>query len=237
MVKLWQELRKIEKNGICWLCEQPAVLQFGLCEYCFIDLPRLPPRCCGDLASQLQAEQTEISACRLWCAALSYENPVTRWVQQYKYSHQPALADCFAPLMAAQVVSLYRQEKIYLPDALVPVPLGNLRWYKRGYNQAAVLAEKLGTILGIPVIYSVRRRSTRASHRLSAKERKANVSGAFRCIERPGYKRLAIIDDVITSGATVNAVAAALKAQQPCLIDAWAFAYTPKKHEKEVNES
>lgn len=233
MVKLWHELRKIEKSGICWLCEQPAVLQFGVCEYCFADLPRLPPRCCGDLVVQLNYDQKPISACRLWCAALSYENPVTRWVQQYKYSHQPALADCFAPLLAAQAVSLYRQEKIYLPDALVPVPLGNLRWYKRGYNQAGVLAEKLGELLGIPVIYPMRRRSTRASHRLTAAERKTNVSGAFRCIEKPGYARLAIIDDVITSGATVNAVAAALKQQRPCLVDAWALAYTPKRTELE----
>ena len=230
MVKLWRALcKKLPTAGVCWLCELPAELSFGICEHCFADLPRLPPRCCGDLQAQLQQDHQAASPCRLWCAALSYEAPVTRWLQQYKYSHQPALVNSFAPLLAAQVVSLYRQEKIFLPDALVVVPLGTRRWFKRGYNQAALLAEEVGRLLGIPIIYPLRRGATKASHALGKAERQANLAGAFRCVQRPTYSRLAIVDDVITSGATVNAIAMALQQQRPCLVDAWAVAYTPKK--------
>ena len=228
MVERWQLWRKAFCPQICWLCELPNSLQFGLCEHCWQDLPRLPPRCCAGLMAQFQQQAVTASPCRLWCAALSYEAPVTRWLQAYKYNHQPGLVQYFAPLIAAQVVTLYRQQHLYLPDALVAVPLGHSRWLKRGYNQAALLAEAVGQLLGIPVIYPLRRRATRASHRLNKAERQKNLANAFYCTAQLPYRRLAIVDDVITSGATVNAIASLLQAQQPCLVDAWALAYTPK---------
>ncbi|TRW48991.1 ComF family protein [Aliidiomarina halalkaliphila] len=216
----WRALRKV---GACWLCRQYQELDHGLCSVCLEDLPRLPPRNCQPAIATSEAAQ----ACRMWIAALSYEAPVDRWFQAYKYGHQPLLANAFGQLLAAQVIATYRAQKIYLPEAIVPVPLSTARWFKRGYNQAQLLAQAVGELLDIPVLFPLRRRYTRESTRLHAKDRVRNLCQAFYCKEPLAVQRVALIDDVITSGATMNAAARALTTEGRVLIDGWAFAYTP----------
>jgi ComF family protein len=99
-------------------------------------------------------------------------------------------------------------------DALVPVPVHTARRRERGYNQAALIADGLAPAWGLPVLPKalLRRRATRSQTRLSKTERGANLDGAFVC-PVPGSlkgKRLLLIDDVFTTGATTDACAAAL---------------------------
>jgi ComF family protein len=99
-------------------------------------------------------------------------------------------------------------------DALVPVPLDAARLRARGYNQAALLAASLGAALGWPVLPDAlqRTRPTRPQVGLSPRERRANVRGAFGC-PAPSLvqgRRLLLIDDVMTTGATLDACAEAL---------------------------
>ncbi|MCL5050104.1 MAG: hypothetical protein M1473_06190 [Firmicutes bacterium] len=218
---LWPFLRHLSPLSYlsplssCWLCRTQGADQSGLCSTCYGDLPRRPPR-------PIEAGQT---ASRLWIAALTYQQPVTRWLRDFKFNNYPGLAVHMAPLMAAQVIKVYQHEKVYLPDILVPVPLSDRRWLTRGYNQSRLLANEMSSLLGIPIQEPLQRRHTGANHLLNAQERKANLEQAFVWREPLRGKRVAIIDDVITSGATVEAMAQVLR-QTPCVVDAWSLAYT-----------
>ncbi|WP_194756131.1 ComF family protein [Aliidiomarina indica] len=216
----WRALRKV---GACWLCQQYRELHQGLCHICMHDLPRLPPRSCQPYRQEAEFH----SPCRMWIAALSYEAPVDRWFQAYKYGHQPSLANTFAQLLAAQVITTYQAQGIYLPEAIVPIPLSTMRWFQRGYNQAELLAQEVGRLLDIPVLFPLRRRYTRASTGLHALERSLNLERAFYLTQSLSVQRVALVDDIITSGATMDAAALALTCESPLLIDGWALAYTP----------
>jgi ComF family protein len=101
-------------------------------------------------------------------------------------------------------------------DVLVPVPLHRRRLRERGYNQSALLARELGKLTALPVVSDclVRIRSAAPQARAAtAAERRSNVAGAFTCCDaRLEGRRVLLIDDVATTGATLNACAGALKA-------------------------
>jgi ComF family protein len=110
---------------------------------------------------------------------------------------------------ANELVSLHKVELI------MPVPLHHLRLRQRGFNQAALLARRLGATLGIPVDYSSLKRSrwTEPQTGLSRRQRADNVKGAFDLVtpERVGRKCVLLLDDVLTTGETVNQCARVLK--------------------------
>jgi ComF family protein len=99
------------------------------------------------------------------------------------------------------------------PDALVPVPLARARERERGFNQAVLLAERLGERVGVRVRprWLVRLRATAAQSDLAATERRANVAGAFGAAPAVAGRHVVVIDDVITTGATVSECARALR--------------------------
>lgn len=217
LLKSW---RQVCAHGVCWLCEQTVPLVDGLCTDCAMDLPYLPSHSC-------KPSSINGHPCRAWFAPLSYQTPVDRWFAPFKYAHQPGMAKHFAPLIAAHVVRCYRINRIFLPQALIPIPLSTMRWWQRGYNQAGLLAEEVGRLLDIPVLYPLRRRYTRASTAMGARERAQNLENAFRVAVPLELERIALVDDIITSGATLGAAGRTLHQSQRCIIDAWAFAYTP----------
>jgi ComF family protein len=99
-------------------------------------------------------------------------------------------------------------------DVIIPVPLHKRRLRERGYNQSALLAERLGAVLHVPVLHNVlyRNRNTMSQTRLDAQARSRNVAGAFSCSGSGVYnKRVLLIDDVCTTGATLNACGLALR--------------------------
>lgn len=99
-------------------------------------------------------------------------------------------------------------------DVIIPVPLHNSRVKERGYNQNELLAHKLGDALKIPVNTKITRRirKTRTQMTLGVEERRQNVNGAFACQGKQlTYQRVLLIDDVCTTGSTLDSCAAALK--------------------------
>ena len=139
-----------------------------------------------------------------------FEGAVRKAIHGLKYRNMRALA---APL--GEMLTDYWQENVLAADVLVPVPLHARRQRERGYNQSHLLAAYVGQSLGIPVVCDVLRRNryTLAQTRLSGAERRQNVAGAFACAG-PGLcdKRVVLVDDVCTTGSTLEACSVALKA-------------------------
>ena len=141
---------------------------------------------------------------------LAFQGVVRRAVHQLKYGHFKALA---APL--GQLLAEYVRLEVVAADVLVPVPLHSRRLRERGYNQSALLAAEVGKLNGTPVVEGslVRLRHTKAQVKTAgAEERQRNLSGAFCCRdERLSGKRVLLVDDVCTTGATMNSCAIALR--------------------------
>ncbi len=118
------------------------------------------------------------------------------------------------------------------PDLIVPVPLHRVRRRERGYDQAALLARAFAGLSGAPdVAVLVRARPTRQQAKLGAQDRRANVAGAFRVV-RPELvrgRRLALMDDVVTTGATLHAAAQVLAQAGARHVEGWCVAYEPSE--------
>jgi len=131
-------------------------------------------------------------------------------IHQLKYSNLRALA-----VLLAQLLYNYLISNPVLGEVLVPVPLHQKRLRERGYNQSSLLAQQLGKLINLPVVddYLIRQRHAPPQARTSTvEERRSNVANAFSCRDhRLQDKQVMLIDDVSTSGATLDACAGALK--------------------------
>ncbi len=216
----------------CSLCAGPSPAGRELCNGCEADLPRVAqacPRCA--LASAV----TDTSGLCVRCAAqpprfhralapLAYNYPVDRLLLGLKFGGRAHLARALAQQIAARVREEVERGLLDMPDMLVPVPLHPKRLAQRGFNQAEEIARFVGRDIGVPVRPGICRRvrHTKMQSRLSDEERRANVAGAFLCSAAPQHA--AIVDDVITTGATVDAVAAALGSAGAEHLHVWAVA-------------
>lgn len=139
-----------------------------------------------------------------------YSGAWKQYIHKVKYGNQPYLLSALEPVLTAWLVACLPP-----PDLIVPVPMHELRLAERGYNQAEVLASVIGRSLGIPQrSLLLRQRDTAAQSALGRQERLHNVRGAFAAGQSTaiaGY-RIWLVDDVITTGATVAECAGILKA-------------------------
>jgi ComF family protein len=155
-------------------------------------------------------------------AAFHYAFPADALLQAFKYGGKLALA----PLLAAPLAEA--AAAVPAPDLLIPMPLHPRRLRERGFNQAAEIAKWVARERALPLDAAgcQRTRDTRAQAGLDWKERRRNVRGAFACKEKMDGLRVAVVDDVMTTGATLAEVARVLRRAGAAEVQAWVVART-----------
>ena len=188
-----------------------------ICYSCRRSLPRImPPLCprCG----RPQASGILCPGCVGWQAEIDgirspfrFDGVMRQAIYQLKYRNLRALV---VPL--AKLLHDYLSTNPVPGEAVVPVPLHQKRLRERGYNQSSLLARELGKLINLPIVDNclIRLRHAPPQARTSTvDERRSNVAGAFTCRDqRLQDKQVLLVDDVSTSGATLDACAGALKA-------------------------
>lgn len=211
----------------CFLCGQPSAENL-LCGACRDSLPRLPlARCAacalptphGETCGECLTRTPHFDAT---FAALIYEFPVDRLIQALKYSHRLAVADFLALQMTEQAAPK--------ADLLLPVPLSALRLRERGFNQAIEIAKPLARHLGLPLMIDacMRTADTVPQTSLPWKERRKNIRNAFECRIDLSGRHVVVVDDVMTTGATLDEFAKTLKQHGAVSVTNWVVARTLK---------
>jgi len=218
-----EKLASVLFGGSCFLCRGGAPTR--LCAQCDADLPRLAhglcPRCAlespnGAVCGRCLTHSPAYDATH---AALAYDFPADALVHALKFRGELALAPLLAGLLAPKV----RTVRI---DHLVPVPLSAERLRTRGYNQAVEIARHLRKE-ALELALCERTRDAPPQIELPYDERQRNVRGAFRCTRSLGGARIAVVDDVMTTGATLDEIARTLKAAGAIHVENWVVARTP----------
>ena len=212
----------------CLLCVGYGAAD-GLCKGCRQSLPRLPvPHCPICAAPGTGAEVcgrclTRRPAFDRVVAALAYAFPADALVRALKY--RGGLA-CARPLAGALADALDSEP---YPDLVMPMPLAPRRLRERGFNQAMEIARLVGAEFGLAITANGCRRSRESAPQASLpwKERAANVRNAFACELDLAGKTVAVVDDVLTTGATLNELALTLKRRGAREVWGWVVARTP----------
>lgn len=209
--QLVQHLANMLLPPRCLLCGGDGETH-SVCPGCSADLPRLADECCpvcalpspgSAVCGECLKRPRHFDATR---AAYRYAFPADKLIQALKYSRRLASADFLARALAALPVASR-------PDLILPVPLSAERLAERGFNQALELARPLARGLGIPLeLVAVRRRKhTTPQASLPWKARASNIRHAFECDVDLGGKSIWVVDDVMTTGATLDELARVLK--------------------------
>ncbi len=207
------------------LCAAPSGVK-PFCDACARALPALGPAC--PQCAGPSAGEERCGACLrsppsfdATAAAWRYEFPVDRLLHALKYGGRLALAEPFADHLAAAL-------RGRTADLLVPMPLARARLRERGFNQAMEIARHLARRIGVRLDAHVaaRIRDTAPQTDLPHDARAANVRGAFACTGQVAGLSLALVDDVMTTGASLEALAAELKAAGAARVENWVVART-----------
>jgi len=152
-------------------------------------------------------------------AAFEYRPPVDRMIQGLKFNGQLYYGRILGILMAESLMTRMDER----PQCIIPVPLHPQRLRERGFNQAQELARPVAKALHIPVdVRSCQRlRATTAQTGLDAKARRQNLRGAFAVLEPKEWSHVALLDDVMTTGSTIQALASELKRAGVERVDVW----------------
>jgi len=220
-----------QKN--CVLCG--IATDQDLCEPCYNHLPQLPinhcPIClwpvptaevCGACLKKPPAFTSTI-------AALRYTFPVDALIHSLKYQANLAVAPIFADLLITRLKTLER-----MPDIILPMPLHPIRLRERGFNQAMEISRYISKQMGITLLPDScsRIKHTPPQTGLPWKDRQKNIRKAFSCKIVLTGKHVALVDDVMTTGATLNELAKILRKQGAAEISNWVIARTlPEIHQ------
>lgn len=221
----------------CLLCNAHSDCEQDLCKACAADLPRLQNTClqCAlPLAVHAAVTQLKCGNCLRFApyydttiALWNYQEPVAQLVTHLKFHHQLKYARLLGELLTEEL--LVRQQQGYvLPEVIIPVPLHVSRLRERGFNQSLEIARFIAKRLQLDIDISScqRQRATLAQSTIPAAQRKKNMHNAFAVVRPVAAKHVSIIDDVVTTGHTVNEMSKQLRKAGVQRIDIWCCART-----------
>ena len=211
----------------CRLCgDSIAHRHWAICEPCEWELPWLSPNGCFRCAFPLTANQDCPDCAQLDFAfehvraPWAYQFPIDSVITQFKHQNKGELGRWLAEGMARHLQQTHARA-----DVIYSVPLAPNRERQRGFNQAALLARWVGKALSIPVSkHSLTRQAGRSSQHLTARERRKQNQGAFKWHGKTpdlSGQHIALVDDVLTTGATANQVARLLKEAGAERVEVW----------------
>ncbi len=214
----------------CILCDNTGFQGFDLCELCYGRLPRNTNHCpcCAEIFEPNIAEQLLCGRCLSQPPAFDkvyapfiHQEEIRYLITGLKFAKQYKNARLLGSLLAE-----YLKIHAEIPDLIVPVPLHPARYHERGFNQAVEIARTVAGLLTLPTDTAsfLRNKDTPHQTGLSAKQRQQNLRKAFAIVKPIGANHVAIVDDVMTTGSTVNALAEALKRAGVNKVDVWVCA-------------
>lgn len=214
----------------CLWCSLPVQhSQRQLCNYCQQAIPSLPYKLCHYNLLWLPAVSKNIKQplFQQLLAVSYYQQPFQHWIQQWKFFANHAAGE----LLQQQFIALltrYAAQTESLPQAILYVPMHPSRQRKRGFNQAEVLAKAVAKQLQLPLLKVLQRQHKNpAQVGLNKKQRQHNLKNAFSLKPNATLPtRIALIDDVITTGATANELCRLLKRNGVSHISLWTLAVT-----------
>lgn len=240
-LKFKQFLSKSLLRQSCLLCASRHENEHGICQPCFTALPwhKLPqcPQCglhthaVGSICGNCLNSHPDFDATH---TLFTYDYPVDRLLQHYKYNNSLQLGHTFAQLLYEN--KLKQLSDIDKIDLIIPMPMHPTRLKERGFNQALEIARILSKKMRIKLDYKLCKRSkhTPPQASLPLKERVKNINGAFKVMTDSAShfqnKRIAIVDDVMTTSASLNELAKTLKQAGAAHVECWVVARTlPKR--------
>lgn len=216
----------------CLLCSSYDGGELGLCDACQQDLPwHTNPHCpqCGLYSNGLICGSCLNSSphFEITRSLFTYDFPMDSLLQQYKYKDMLHLAHTLASLFHRN----YRSELANKIDLIIPMPMHHKRLQERGFNQALEIARVIANNTGIKLDYSSCQRTklTPPQASLPLKDRIKNIRGVFSCEKSLQGLNIALVDDVMTTGASLNELAKTLKQAGAAHVECWVIARTLPK--------
>ena len=211
--------------ALCPACQQNLQYNHFACKTCAEPLPSMAgnhsAQQCGKCLKKRPHFDYVISP-------YLYEPPISTLISRFKYHADLGAGNILATLLAGYL----QKYVVELPDCIIPVPLHPSRLRQRGFNQSLELSRPLAKQLSIPLLNDIctRQRKTDSQKGLNEKQRQKNIRGAFSMGKPLPYQRIAIVDDVMTTGNTVNELAKTLRLAGAKNIQIWSVCRASNKN-------
>ena len=217
---------------LCLICDGISLKHLPICQACLDELPKnLHP--CQQCGVKIETKTLKICGkCQhtppqydTTIAPYYYEHAIKHLIIELKFYKKLHNVNLLGKLLAQHIT------KQQLPEYLIPIPIHRKRLSKRGFNQSMELCRVLSKELDIPILPNaiLKKKITKAQASLTAKQRKQNLKNSFAINQDIKAQHIAIIDDVMTTGTTMNEMARLLKKAGIKQIEAWVCARTHKK--------
>ena len=213
----------------CAVCKLRSDTNRDLCSVCYGELPWLIDVCyqCGqplvDAYESVRCQKCMFSPPNFdrFCGLFHYQPPIDKLITQLKFNYKLAYGNLLGQLLLEQYSLWYKTATI--PEAIIPVPLHNLRYRARGFNQVQEILRPFMRAQNIAIVddLCIKLKHTKPQTRIGAKYRRRNLKGVFQLARKVPYEHIAIVDDVFTTGSTIRAVSEVFRAAGVQCIDVW----------------